>query len=97
MLHEDDRYAAGLAESAVGEADSVSFDELRRHGLVAVLGHWRISLTVGFETTRVAASDHAAVLPPLILMIWPVTKDALSKATNTMASAISSSFGCSLP
>src|SRR6202051_3851144 len=33
-----------------------------------------------------------AVLPPLILIIWPVTKDALSEARNTIASAISSDF-----
>jgi Resolvase, N terminal domain len=39
-----------------------------------------------------AVSDHVAVLLPLILMIWPVMKDALSEARNTMASAISSGF-----
>jgi hypothetical protein len=36
--------------------------------------------------------DQLAVLPPLILTIWPVMKDALSEARNTMASAISSGF-----
>src|SRR6267142_5249139 len=41
---------------------------------------------------QLAASDHVAVFPPLILMIWPVTKDALSEARNTIASAISSGF-----
>src|SRR5213592_3743840 len=30
VLVEDDRHAAGLAESAIGEADSVSLDELCR-------------------------------------------------------------------
>src|ERR1700712_3606308 len=39
-----------------------------------------------------SVSDHEAVLPPLILTIWPVMKDALSEARNTMASAISSGF-----
>jgi hypothetical protein len=41
---------------------------------------------------QLAVSDHVAVLPPSILMIWPVMKDALSEARNTMASAISSGF-----
>src|ERR1700736_6173767 len=36
MLHENERRAAGLAESAIGEADAVRFDELRRRGLVSV-------------------------------------------------------------
>src|ERR1700722_7228694 len=36
MLHENERHAAGLAESAIGEADSVSLDELCRRGLVDV-------------------------------------------------------------
>jgi hypothetical protein len=36
--------------------------------------------------------SYVAVLPPLILTIWPVMKDALPDARNTMASAISSGF-----
>jgi hypothetical protein len=39
MLVEDERRAAGLAETAIGETDSVSLDELRRSGLVIVLDH----------------------------------------------------------
>src|SRR6202140_812221 len=39
VLVEDNRHAVGLAESAIGEADSVGLDELRRRGLVTVLGH----------------------------------------------------------
>jgi hypothetical protein len=39
VLVEDDRHAAGLAESAIGEPNSVSLYELRRRGLVTVLGH----------------------------------------------------------
>ena len=39
MLHENERHAAQLAESAIGEADTVNLYELRRRGLVAVLGH----------------------------------------------------------
>ena len=45
MLHENERHAARLAESAIGEADSVGLDELCPRGLVAVLVHrdslWR--------------------------------------------------------
>jgi hypothetical protein len=40
MLVEDERHAAtGLAEAAIGETDPVGLDELRRSGLVIVLGH----------------------------------------------------------
>jgi hypothetical protein len=39
MLVEDERHSAGLAETAIGETDSVGLDELRRSGLVIVLGH----------------------------------------------------------
>src|ERR1700691_4609952 len=36
VLVEDDRHTAGLAESAIGEADSVSLNELWRRGLVSM-------------------------------------------------------------
>jgi hypothetical protein len=39
VLVEDDRHAAGLAKSAIGEADSDSLYELCRRGLVGVFGH----------------------------------------------------------
>src|ERR1700726_901337 len=40
VLVEDERHAAGLAEAAIGEADSVSLYELRRRGLVGMhYGH----------------------------------------------------------
>src|ERR1700749_1792115 len=39
VLVEDERHAAGLAESTIGEAHSVSLYELCRRGLVAVLVH----------------------------------------------------------
>src|SRR2546423_1851465 len=55
-----------------------------------------INLRISKMKTRggglAAASNHVAVLPPLILTIWPVMKDALFEARNTMASAISSGF-----
>jgi hypothetical protein len=35
MLVEDDRRAAGLAETAIGETDAVGLDELRWRGLVS--------------------------------------------------------------
>ena len=41
---EDDRHAAGLAEAAIGKADSVGLDVLCRRGLVSVRGHVHISL-----------------------------------------------------
>src|SRR5207245_2550030 len=43
VLVEDERHAAGLAESAVGEADSLGLDELCRRGLVGI-DHDRRSL-----------------------------------------------------
>jgi len=45
VLVEDERYSAGLAESAIGEADSVGLDELRRRGLVG-MNHDGFSLIV---------------------------------------------------
>src|SRR5258705_3171575 len=36
VLVEDERHAARFAEAAIGEADAVRFDELRRRGLVGV-------------------------------------------------------------
>jgi hypothetical protein len=39
MHVEDEWEAARLAEAAVGEADAIGLDELRRRGLVTVLGH----------------------------------------------------------
>ncbi len=39
VLVEDERHADNLAEPAIGEADAVGFNELRRRGLVSVLGH----------------------------------------------------------
>src|ERR1700733_5321450 len=37
VLVEDDRHSSGLAEAAIGEADSVSLYELCRHGLVSMI------------------------------------------------------------
>ena len=39
VLVEDERYAVQLAEPAIGEADTVGLGELRRCGLMGVLGH----------------------------------------------------------
>jgi hypothetical protein len=39
MLIEEERHAAGLAETAIGETDAVGLDELRWSGLVIALGH----------------------------------------------------------
>src|ERR1700722_2268180 len=43
VLVEDDRHTAGLAESAIGEADAVGLNELCRRGLVS-MNHCRRSL-----------------------------------------------------
>jgi len=39
VLVEDDRHSGCFAKAALGKADAASFDELRRRGLVTVLGH----------------------------------------------------------
>jgi hypothetical protein len=41
MRAEDERHAAAIAETAIGEADSIGLDELRRRGLMGVGGHDR--------------------------------------------------------
>src|SRR3977135_3594772 len=51
---EDDRHAAGLAESAIGEADSVSLYELCRRGLVG-MNHYGRSLIIQSAPHRVRA------------------------------------------
>ena len=58
VLVEDDRHTAGLAESAIGEADAVSFDELRRRGLVCVRGHVEYPLrSFGFGARALGWGD----------------------------------------
>ena len=54
VLVEDDRHAAGLAESAIGEADSVSLYELCRRGLVG-MNHDGRSLIIQSAPHRVRA------------------------------------------
>jgi hypothetical protein len=39
VLVEDKWHPGCIAKAAIGKADAVSFDELRRRGLVIVLGH----------------------------------------------------------
>jgi hypothetical protein len=39
VLVEDERHAGCIAKTAIGKADAIGFDELRRRGLVIVLGH----------------------------------------------------------
>src|SRR5258706_14601941 len=43
VLVENERDAGCLAKAAIGKADSVSFEELRRRGLVGVCGHEKSS------------------------------------------------------
>src|SRR5262249_31111697 len=53
---EDQRHAAFFAEPAIGEADAVGLDELRRHGPVGICPH--------VPTSRAAGSAKAAMLRP---------------------------------
>src|ERR1700736_1639990 len=73
MLHEDERHAAGLAESAIREADSVGLDELCWCSLMAVLVH-RVSLGAQADLPngrkRAASApgqDQLALCPPSTL------------------------------
>jgi hypothetical protein len=54
VLVENDRHAARLAESAIGETDSASLYELSRRGLVSVLGHGAVLRWISnhLRTTR---------------------------------------------
>ena len=54
VLVEDERHAAGLAESAIGEADSVSLYELCRRGLVG-MNHYGRSFIIQSAPHRVRA------------------------------------------
>jgi hypothetical protein len=49
VLVEDERHTGRIAKAAIGKADAVSFDELRRGGLVTVLGHLRVLLAVALK------------------------------------------------
>jgi len=48
MLVEDEWYAAGLSETAIGETDAVSFDELGRSRLMRICRHGHV-LSIGAE------------------------------------------------
>jgi hypothetical protein len=39
VLAKDERHSSSLAKAAMGKADSVSFDELCRRGLMCVVTH----------------------------------------------------------
>jgi hypothetical protein len=49
MLVEDEWRAAGLAEAAIGETDTVGLDEERWGGLVIVLGHRSFPLALALK------------------------------------------------
>jgi hypothetical protein len=55
MLHENERHAAGLAEPAIGETDSLGLDELCRRGLVGVYHCGRASYYSGGTTSGTTA------------------------------------------
>src|ERR1700738_3945969 len=58
VLVEDDGHAAGLAESAIGEVDSVGLDKLRRRGVVGMNHHGLPCYLVGAAS---ATSARAAL------------------------------------
>src|ERR1700730_18262350 len=55
MLHENERYAARLTESAIGEADAVGLDELCRRGLVGMNHNGRSLIIQSAPLHRVRA------------------------------------------
>ena len=55
VLVEDERHAGCVAKAPIGEADAVGFDELRRRGLVTVLGHLRFPLALALKPICEAA------------------------------------------
>src|ERR1700736_6421970 len=85
MLHENERHAARLAESAIGEADPVSLDELCRRGLVGVYDCGRASYysvgTASGTTARAALAQSTsfctvgAPLRPIAPTTSPFTFD----------------------
>ena len=59
MLVENERHAAVIAETAVGETDSIGLDELCRRGLMGVGGHDR-SPNVGYPQMAATAAQGAS-------------------------------------
>src|SRR5580765_5549712 len=49
VLVEDERHPVGLAKAAIGKADPVGFEKLRRCGLMRVLIHDKSSWTSAYE------------------------------------------------
>src|ERR1700736_1848052 len=90
VLVEDERHAASLAESAIGEADSLGLDELCRRGLVPVLvhrdslSHWLLKLTC--ET--VEASSFRAWTGSVGAVSAVDVEDAIHLMPSTMMSWI---------
>src|SRR5258706_2672675 len=78
VLVEYDRDAAGLAETTVGEADAVGFDELGWSGLMGMRGHDRY------------LSKVQAFIPPSTVRFAPVMYEDSGLATNATIAAISS-------
>src|SRR5580704_5233183 len=88
VLVEDNRHAAGLAESAIGEANSVGLDVLRRRRVVGMRRHDRL-LVDSLSTNPQWKSLQPALLPPSAARICPVMNDASLEARKMAACAIS--------
>jgi hypothetical protein len=63
VLVEDERYAGDIAKAAIGEADAVGLDELRRRGLVIV----RVIDSPSRRLEPPPKQDQLALCPPSTL------------------------------
>src|ERR1700704_6830381 len=84
VLVEDERDAGGFAKAAIGKADSVSLEELRRRGLVRVVTHKKSSWRKSYEDRTNAscrlrpALSVVASNPPLMISppsTWTLAHD----------------------
>src|SRR5258707_794099 len=82
VLVEDERHAGCIAKAAIGKADAVSFDELRRRGLVSVshlIGPFYLVGTAPGKSARAAVAQSTsfctagAPLTPIAPTISPST------------------------
>jgi hypothetical protein len=79
MRAEDERHAAVIAETAIGETDSIGLDELRRRGLMGEGGHDR-SPNVGTQKSGCVAVSSLILPTP---RPWQVSPQHLPRQTLT--------------
>ena len=76
MMVENERHAAVIAETAVGETDSIGLDELCRRGLMGVGGHDR-SPNVGTQKSGCVAVSSLILPTP---RPWQVSPQHLARS-----------------